>query len=232
MPEFLAETYAPGTAAPGADDLALTADQLSRRGAPVRFLGAVVVPDEETCFCLYQAPSAATVREAMTRAGLRPDRITRAVTIRPPRTRPGPAPGAQATPRPPAPSPDPLGTSARPPQFPASTSSGRQHDVPASTHSPPGQARPQISTSRTVKPRPRYPPPAIPLSPGARPCPQPPDHRSPARTARLPTTWPGRQIRRLGAGVGQFVGGFSLAQIPGSCEARLLLSAGYLWLPG
>ena len=116
MPEFLAETYAPGTAAPGADDLALTADQLSRRGAPVRFLGAVVVPDEETCFCLYQAPSAAAVREAMTRAGS----------------------GAQATTRPPAPSPDPLGTSARPPQFPASTSSGRQHDVPASTHGPPG----------------------------------------------------------------------------------------------
>jgi hypothetical protein len=92
MPDFLAETYAPrdapGTAAPRADDLARAAAQASGPSAPVRFLGAVVVPDEETCFCLYQAPSAGAVREAMTRAGLPPERITRAVTVRPPRTRP------------------------------------------------------------------------------------------------------------------------------------------------
>jgi hypothetical protein len=138
MPEFLAETYAPGTAAPRAGDLALAADQVSRPGAPVRFLRAVVVPDEETCFCLYQAPSAGAVREAMTRAGLRPVRITRAVTITPPRTGAGPAPGTQATTRPSAPSPDPQGTSARLPQFPASASTGRQRDVPVSPCTPPG----------------------------------------------------------------------------------------------
>jgi hypothetical protein len=82
MPEFLAETYAPGTAALRADDLALAAEQVSRPGAPVRFLGAVVVPEEETCFCLYEAPSAGAVRAAMTRARLQPERITQAVTIR------------------------------------------------------------------------------------------------------------------------------------------------------
>jgi hypothetical protein len=88
MPEFLAETYAPqlapGPAAPGAADAALAADQASGPGGPVRLLGAIFVPDEETCFWLYQAPSAGADRAAMTAAGLRPERITLAVPIRPP----------------------------------------------------------------------------------------------------------------------------------------------------
>src|SRR5215467_7355952 len=89
MPEFLAETYAPrdgpGGAAPRAGDLARAAGQASGPGAPVRFLGAIAVPGEETCFWLYQAPTADAVRAAMIAAGLRPERITPAVTIRPPR---------------------------------------------------------------------------------------------------------------------------------------------------
>ena len=85
MPEFLAETYAPRLApAPRAGDVARAAGHASGPQAPVRFLGAVTVPEEETCFWLYQAPSAAAVRAAMTAAGLRPDRITPAVPIRPP----------------------------------------------------------------------------------------------------------------------------------------------------
>jgi hypothetical protein len=96
MPEFLAETYtprdAPGSAAPGAADLA-AAGQSSQDAAPVRFLGAILVPEEETCFWLYQAPSAAAVRAAMTAARLRPDRITPAVPVRPPD--PAPAPSAR-----------------------------------------------------------------------------------------------------------------------------------------
>ena len=71
MPEFLAETYAPrdapGTATPSAAGAA-AAGQASQDRAPVRFLGAILVPEEETCFWLYQAPSAAAVHEAMTRA--------------------------------------------------------------------------------------------------------------------------------------------------------------------
>jgi len=91
MPEFIAETYAPrdapgtDTAARGVGDAALAADQVSQSGAQVRLLGAIVVPEEETCFYLYQASSADTVRAAATRAGLRPDRITLAVLIRTPR---------------------------------------------------------------------------------------------------------------------------------------------------
>jgi hypothetical protein len=100
MPEFLAETYAPrgtpDTVAPSADDIALAADQVSQPGAQVRFLGAIAVPEDETCFCLYQAPSADAVREAMTRARLRPERISQAVTLAPPHARPRPAPSTQA----------------------------------------------------------------------------------------------------------------------------------------
>ena len=94
MPEFLAETYtprdAPGSAAPRAGDLARAAAHASGPGAPVRFLGAIAIRAEETCFWLYQAPTAAAVGAAMAAAGLRPERITPAVTIRPPRpARPG-----------------------------------------------------------------------------------------------------------------------------------------------
>jgi hypothetical protein len=113
MPEFLAETYTPRDA-PGAAGAAAgivrAAEEASGHGAPVQFLGAVAVPEEETCFYLYQAPSAAAVRAAMTRAGLRPERITPAVSIRPPD--PAPAPPARPAA---APSPDPEETPCRPP---------------------------------------------------------------------------------------------------------------------
>lgn len=95
MPEFLAETYTPRrAAAPCAGHVARAAGQASGPGAPVRFLGAVAVPEEETCFWLYQAPTAGAVHAAMTAAGLRPERITPAVAIRPP----APAPAAPGTP--------------------------------------------------------------------------------------------------------------------------------------
>ena len=100
MPEFLAETYtpglAPGIAAPCAADVARAAEHASGPGAPARFLCGVAVPEEETCFWLYQAPSPAEVRAAMTAAGLNPEHIMQAVALRPPA--PAPTPGAPSTP--------------------------------------------------------------------------------------------------------------------------------------
>jgi hypothetical protein len=114
MPEFLAETYAPrgapGTPAPSAADLARGVGQASGLGDPVRFLGAIAVPEEESCFWLYQAPSDGAVRAAMTAAGLRPERITPAVLIRPP----APAPGPPGTSRH-RPDPDSVSTGSMPP---------------------------------------------------------------------------------------------------------------------
>jgi hypothetical protein len=116
MPEFLAETYAPrgagAPAAPGAAWAALAADQASQDGAPVGFLGAILMPEEETCLWLYQARWAGAVRAAMTAAGLQPERITPAVSIRPPDRAPAPAASPAATS---APDPD------RPPCHPPRT---------------------------------------------------------------------------------------------------------------
>jgi len=97
MPEFVAETYAPRDV-PSAADIALAAGQASQRGGAVRFLGAVLVPDEQTCFWRYQARSAAVVRLAMIRARLRPGRITLAVPVGPPDACPDPAPAGRLLP--------------------------------------------------------------------------------------------------------------------------------------
>jgi len=110
MPEFLAETYAPRGAAsvPGAAALARAARHASGPGAPVRFLGAIAIPEEETCFYLYQAPTADAAHAALTAAGVRPDRITRAVPLWPPAPAPGPPGTCAGRPhRPSRPAPEP-----------------------------------------------------------------------------------------------------------------------------
>ena len=61
------------------------ADALRREGTPVRYLGSTIVPDDEACYCQFEAPSAEIVAELNVRAGLRVDRIVavRAVAPRP-----------------------------------------------------------------------------------------------------------------------------------------------------
>lgn len=98
MPEFLVETYAARDASNiitvGAGDIAAAADQVSEQGAQVRLLHAIFVPEDETCFYLFESSSAGAVREAMTHARLRPERITRAVLVRPPEAGPAGPPSA------------------------------------------------------------------------------------------------------------------------------------------
>jgi hypothetical protein len=43
---------------------------MRREGTPVRFLRSIFVPENDTCFLLYEAPTARSVREAAGRAGL------------------------------------------------------------------------------------------------------------------------------------------------------------------
>jgi hypothetical protein len=88
MSEFVVETYAPcettSLVASRLDEVALAAEQVSEAGAAeVRLLQAILVPEEETCFYLYESSSADDVREALTRARLRFERISEAVSIRP-----------------------------------------------------------------------------------------------------------------------------------------------------
>jgi hypothetical protein len=84
MPEFLVETYAsyetPSAAARQARDVSLAAERVSETGVEVRLQRAIYVPEDEISFFLFQSSSADAVLEAMTRAGLRSDRITEAVS--------------------------------------------------------------------------------------------------------------------------------------------------------
>jgi hypothetical protein len=83
MFEFLVETYAPydaASAAASVEDLSLAADRLSETGAEVRLLRAIFIPEDDIAFYLFEASSADAVRDAMRRAGLRPDRITQAAS--------------------------------------------------------------------------------------------------------------------------------------------------------
>ena len=86
MAEYLVELYV----AQGDQDVALrhaeSAEQagaeLTREGRPVRCLRSIFVPEDETCFFLYEAESADAVREAALRAGLSSVRITEALGVR------------------------------------------------------------------------------------------------------------------------------------------------------
>jgi hypothetical protein len=45
--------------------------ELSREGRTVRYVRSILVPEDETCFLLYEADSTDLVAEAVHRAGLR-----------------------------------------------------------------------------------------------------------------------------------------------------------------
>lgn len=84
MSEFLVEIYSSrASVAAHVEDVSRAAEQTAAAGEDVRFIRAIFVPEEETCFCLYQSPSADAVREVVTRAGLRFARISEAVSRTP-----------------------------------------------------------------------------------------------------------------------------------------------------
>jgi hypothetical protein len=72
--EFLVEQYLsrtnPDAVCSGADRARLASAELTREGTPVRFLRAIFVPEDETCFYLFEAGTADAVREAARRAAL------------------------------------------------------------------------------------------------------------------------------------------------------------------
>jgi hypothetical protein len=61
MTEFLAEIYVSATETDSIADLVtcarIAAEEQSERGVPVRYVRAILVPEEETCFVFYDAPS-------------------------------------------------------------------------------------------------------------------------------------------------------------------------------
>jgi Protein of unknown function (DUF4242) len=83
MPEFLVELYVPrtdgGGAERGAERARSAAEELTREGTPVQYLRSIFVPEDETCFFLFKAPSVEAVHEAARRGELSFDRVTEAV---------------------------------------------------------------------------------------------------------------------------------------------------------
>jgi hypothetical protein len=83
MPSYLVEVYMPGSRTHEARATAcrarVAADQLSREGVPVRYVRTTFLPDDETCFHLFEAASAEVVEEASSRAELGRARIVPAI---------------------------------------------------------------------------------------------------------------------------------------------------------
>jgi hypothetical protein len=79
---FLVEYYEPDSQPSAAERIAERAraavGELVREGANLQFLRATHVPAEETCFLLYEAPSAELVAQATQRAAIRGARLSEA----------------------------------------------------------------------------------------------------------------------------------------------------------
>jgi hypothetical protein len=76
MAEFLAELYVSrwqGDAI--AERARAAAEAVSRSGGRVRYVGSIFVPEDETCFLLYEADTLEDVEHAATHAGLAFERV-------------------------------------------------------------------------------------------------------------------------------------------------------------
>ena len=58
------------------------AQAMTRIGAPVRYVGSIFVPEDETCFHLLEAPSADVIRRAGGRASFAFERIVEVIESR------------------------------------------------------------------------------------------------------------------------------------------------------
>jgi hypothetical protein len=80
MGEYLVELYLSRADRPRLERDARSAHAaaaaLTLEGTPVRYLSSIFVPEDETCFYLYEAASVDGVRQAACRADLPFERIT------------------------------------------------------------------------------------------------------------------------------------------------------------
>lgn len=81
MAEYLVELYVPSGQLLAMQRLleaaSMAAEEVSHDGDAVRYVRSIVVPEDETCFLLYEAHSIDAVRAAAERAGLDAGRITK-----------------------------------------------------------------------------------------------------------------------------------------------------------
>ena len=84
MAEYLVELYVAQSDHTAAQHHVARAERagadLTREGRAVRCVSSILVPEDETCFLLYEADSADLVTEAVARAGLRLEHVSAAIT--------------------------------------------------------------------------------------------------------------------------------------------------------
>jgi Protein of unknown function (DUF4242) len=83
MPRYLVEAYVPrsraGKARTAGRHARTAAEELMREGTPVRYVRMTYLPNDETCFHIFEAASEEAVSEACRRAGIGSGRIVPAV---------------------------------------------------------------------------------------------------------------------------------------------------------
>jgi len=79
---FIVERYLPAVRH-GELAAAVDRDQRTAAGVPVRHLSTIYVPSDESCFSLFDAPSADALRQAQEHAGIGFERIVEAVQLPP-----------------------------------------------------------------------------------------------------------------------------------------------------
>lgn len=83
MPSYLVEVYLPRSRADEARAAArrarAAAEELAREGTAVRYVRTTFLPDDETCFHLFEAVSADAVEEVSRRAELGRVRVVPAI---------------------------------------------------------------------------------------------------------------------------------------------------------
>lgn len=81
MVTFLAETYLPATTSSDEVERSVleAAAALTAEGTPIRFLRTILVPEDETCFLVFEATSQLAVQEVARRAGCGEARVSKAI---------------------------------------------------------------------------------------------------------------------------------------------------------
>ena len=83
MPRYLLEIYLPSADGNGLRTISsrakAAAGEMTRRGTAVRHLRSIVVPEDHTCFLLFEATTRAAVTEMGERAALSTARVTEAL---------------------------------------------------------------------------------------------------------------------------------------------------------
>jgi hypothetical protein len=86
---YVVERYLPGLDQQelrrSLERLSEAAAELRDEGMPVQYLGSTIVPEDEACFCQFEAVSEAAVAEANRRAGVPVSRIVTAVSVQAPK---------------------------------------------------------------------------------------------------------------------------------------------------